>query len=82
MSEYQFTVLLTNFVISSIPGIVMIIHSIKKDLLPLGIVGWLTSASIGTACAMIFDIPGGLPTIITAAVFFGIIHYSKKPEVK
>jgi len=78
MSEYQFGALLTNIAIGSIPGIFLIIHSIKQDLLPLGIVGWLTSVSIGTACAMIIEIPVGAPAFITAGIFFGIIHYSKK----
>ncbi len=78
MSEYQFGVLITNIAIGSIPGILLIIYSIKEKLLPLGIVGWLASASVGTAFAMIVEIPVGMPSFVTAAIFFGIIKYSKK----
>ena len=78
MSEYQFSALLANIAIGSIPGIALMIYSIKEGLLPLGIVGWLASVSVGTGCAMILGSPVGLPAIITATIFYGIIKYSKK----
>ena len=77
MNDYTFTVLLSNFIIASIPGAILINYSIKQNLLSLGIVGWLTSAIIGTACAMIYEIAVGLPSVVFAAPFYFIIKSSK-----